>query len=354
MAIQAFISCRFPADEDVKTICEMLQPEVSPYVSQDVKLGSLPHRLRERISSADCLLAILTEKGSSSFVQNEVGIAFALNKPIFAIYEESVDVAGIQPYLSTFIKYKKDQLTSIARDIASLKVTAATEISSREIAGAPEELLESLNKNGVQGIYSDRATAFRVFNRVWQREQSIRIVGSTIEGFKRGIGIEAREILLPKLIRDKEATIHILLTHASFGKLREGPEGEQEGYITNQIETTTRTLEEIRKEKLVGERLKWRYFKGAPTCFMIMAGNFMLLNPYLYMQAAYFNFSMIVKDTNSPFDIYNHYRQYHFQKAWDSTMLTSEEPGFDSARSATWPQRITPKKHDARTSAKGE
>ncbi|MBI5206961.1 MAG: hypothetical protein HY934_04130 [Candidatus Firestonebacteria bacterium] len=335
MAIQAFISCRFPPNETIKNICEMLQPEISPYVSQDVKLGNLPQRLKEKIGTADCLLAVLTEQGSSAFIQNEVGIAFALNKPIFAIYEETVDVSGIQPYLSTFIKYKKDKLSDIAKDIHSLKVTASTEISSREIAGAPEEILGNLSKNGVQGIYSDRATAFRVFNRIWQREQNIRIVGSTIEGFKRGIGIEARELILPKVSQNKESTVHILLTHASFAKLREGPEKEQPGYITRQIKTTTQMLQEIKKDKNVGERLKWKYFKGAPTCFMILAGNFMLLNPYLYMQAAYFNFTMIVKDTNSPFDIYNHYSQYHFQKAWDDPELSTEEAGFDLLQNET-------------------
>lgn len=328
MVIKAFISCRFPVDETVTNICEMLQPEVSPYVSQDVKLGSLPQRLKDKISSADCLLAILTERGNSAFVQNEVGIAFALNKPIFAIYEESVDVAGIQPYLSTFIKYNKDDVARIAKDIHSLKIAASAEIASREIAGAPEELLENLQKNGVQGIYPDRATAFRVFLRVWEREHNIRIVGSSIEGFKRGIGIEARELIVPKIEGDPESTVYVLLTHASFAKYREGPEREPDGYIVSQIRATTNILQDIKKRSKAQDRLKWRFFKGAPTCFMIMAGDFMLLNPYLYMQPAYFNFSMIVKNTKSPFDIYNHYKEYHFERAWDDLDLSTEDAGF--------------------------
>lgn len=329
MSNKAFISCRFPPDETVKNICEMLQPEISTYISQDVKSGNLPTRIKEKIAASDCLVAILTEQGNSAFVQNEVGIAFALNKPIFAIYEETVDVGGIQPYLSTFIKYKRDKIGDLAKDLHSLKVAASTEISSREIAGAPDEILQNLQKNGVQGIYSDRAAAFRVFDPIWHREQNIRIVGSTIEGFKRGIGIEARELILPKLLKNKESTIHILLTHASFAKLREGPEQEQDGYITNQIKSTTEMLQEIKSNQQVGDRLKWKYFKGAPTCFMILAGEFMLLNPYLYMQAAYFNFSMIVKDTTSHFDIYNHYKKYHFQKAWDDPNLSTDEAGLN-------------------------
>jgi len=305
----------------------MLKPEITPYLSEDVKLGSLPHRLKEKISAADCLVAILTDEGNSAFIQNEVGIAFALNRPIFAIYEEGVDVGGIQPYLSTFIKYSSSDVAAIARELVSLKLTAASEIASREIAGAPEELLENLLKNGVQGIYPDRATAFRVFTRVWEREHQLSIVGSTIEGFKRGIGIEARELIMPKLERDKQSRVRILLTHASVAGQRESPEREPSGYIVLQVRGTTGMLQEIKQKTKSEDRLQWRYFKGAPTCFMIMAGSFMLLNPYLYMQPAYFNFSMIVKDTQSPFDIYNHYKEYHFQRAWDSAELTTEDPG---------------------------
>lgn len=328
MTVNAFISCRFPIDKDVEKICSMLEPDIVPYISTDVKIGSLPHRLREKIGIADCLIAILTEAGSSAFIQNEVGIAFALNKPIFAIYEQSVDVSGIQPYLSTFIKYDGKDLAASAKQISSLKITAITAIASREISGGPEELLEYLTQSGIQGIYPDRATAFRVFMPIWDREGSIRIVGSTIEGFKRGVGIDASELIQSKLEKNPSATIFIILTHASFARYREQPEGEPEGYITGQVRRTTEMLQHVAKNTQSGERLKWKFFKGAPTCFMIMAGNFMLLNPYLYMQSAHFNFSMIIKNTNSPFDIFNHYKTYHFQRAWDAQELCTDDPGF--------------------------
>jgi hypothetical protein len=327
MAIQAFISCRFPVDDAVKHICTLLQPDISPYVSRDVKFGSLPHKLRERIVAADCLIAILSEQGSSALIQNELGIAFALHKPIFAVYEENVDVSGIQPYLSTFIKYKKDSLVNIAEDLVSLKTAILTELAAREIVGSQDELLDSLSKNGVQGIYPDRSTAFRVFSKVWERERDIKIVGSTIEGFKRAIGIDARDFLVSKLETTQNSSIKIVLTHGSFVKYREVQESEIDGYILLQVKATKEMLDQVRETTKSGDRLQWRFFKGAPTCFMIIAGSFMLLNPYLYMQPAYFNFSMIVKDTNSPFDIYNHYRQYHFQRAWENTNLSVDDAG---------------------------
>lgn len=329
MPTQAFISCRLPADDTVENICTMLQPDIVPYISRDVKFGILPNRIRERIAASDCLIIVITETGSSAFVQNEVGIAYALNKPIFAIYKRGMNVGGIQPYLSTFIEFGSEDVTAIAAEIVSLKSAIVNEISSREVGGSVEEILENLARNGIQGIYPDRSTAFRVFEPLWDRERHINIVGSSIEGFKRGIGIEARELLMGKLEKDSDTTMRILLTHSSVAKYREAQERELDGYIVAQIKATTKMLEEVRERTNTGERLTWKFFRGAPTCFMIMAGNFMLLNPYLYMQPAYFNFSMIVSDTKSPFDIYNHYRQYHFQRAWDDPGLSSSDSGLD-------------------------
>lgn len=329
MPVQAFISCRFPPDSTVDTLCKMLQPEIVPYIAKDVKEGSLPHRLREKIAAADCLIAILTGTGSSEFIQNEVGIAFALHKPIFAIYETSVDVKGIQPYLSTFIKFAASNVVEITAEVVSLKEAILTAITSREIGGSSEEMIENLAHNGVLGIYPDRSTAFRAFITPWGREQDVRIVGSSIEGFKRGIGFEAQELLINKLRDGSNASIRILLTHASFARYRESQENELDGYILAQIRATSTMLRNVQAETQAGDRLQWRFFKGAPTCFMIAAGSFMLLNPYLYMQPAYFNFSLVVKNTKSPFDIYNHYMLYHFQRAWDHPELTTSDNGLD-------------------------
>lgn len=321
-AIHAFISCRLPLSDTVEKICHMLRPDIETYVSKDVKFGNLPWKIKEKISNSDCLIAILTEQGSSAFVQNEVGMAFALGKPVFAIYAEECDVSGIQPYLSTFIRYNGNDVASITEDILSLKTAIGTEIAAREFGGSSEELLESLHQNGVQGIYPDRSTAFRKFSPIWEREPHVRIVGSSIEGFKRGIGIDARELLLEKLEVNPQATLQILLTHPSFARYREAQEGEMKDYIVTQITSANRTLEELRSQTKDEGRIQWKFFKGAPTCFLIIAGDFMLLNPYLYMQAAYFNFTMIVNRTTSRFDIYKHYSEYHFQRAWDHAELS--------------------------------
>ena len=179
------------------------------------------------------------------------------------------------------------------------------------------EWLENIEANGLVNIYQDRAEGFRDFYPIWCNEPNLRIVGSSIEGFRRGIGVDARSLLLPKLQNDSQ--IKIILTHSDFAQSRECQEGEHEGYINEQIEATTKLLYELKNNANSEDQLQWKYFKGAPTCFMIIAGDYMLLNPYLYMQPAYFNFSMIVKKTNkSIFDIYSRYELNHFTRAWDN------------------------------------
>ncbi len=81
------------------------------------------------------------------------------------------------------------------------------------------------------------STAFRVFESSWDRERHINIAGSSIEGFKRGIGIEARELLMGKLEKDSDTTMRILLTHSSVAKYREAQERELDGYIVAQIKS---------------------------------------------------------------------------------------------------------------------
>jgi transcriptional regulator with XRE-family HTH domain len=203
-------------------------------------------------------------------------------------------------------------------------------LQARYFQISDKERLDNMNANGVISIHQDRAEAFRVFYPIWRVEPMIRIVGSSIEGFKRGIGIDAEGLLRPKLEEPepKKSRIQIILTHAEFAQYREKQEGEDDDYIVTQIRDTTRLLEELRASTNAGDRLQWKYFCGAPTCFMIIAGDYMLLNPYLYMQPGYFNFSIIVRKTaQSVFDIYSRYELYHFTKAWNNPKLCVDDSG---------------------------
>jgi hypothetical protein len=324
MRFKAFISCRLPVTEEVRAITEMLRDEVQPLISDAPKIGNLAYNLKQQIQEADCLIVVATEGEYSPFVQNELGMACALGKPITAICKDTVKVTGIQEYLTSWITFH--DIIDCAKQIPDLKRTLLTELSSRFlVAGGPDGLLDNLNQLGILGVYPDRASAFRQFLRFWNDENEVVIVGSTLEGFRKCLGVDPRKLLGHKLKNSPKSYIKILLTHSQFVSHRERQEDAREGSIKSELAESHRQLSSIRQNCNAGERLTWRYFKGSPTCFMVSAGDFMLLNPYLYMQPGIFNFSLIVRNTGSDFDIFNHYKEFHFESAWSHQELSTSD-----------------------------
>lgn len=314
MRYRAFISCRFPVDAKVRAIAEMLRDEITPVFSEAPKIGNLAFNLKQQIQDADCVIVIATDD-CSPFVQNEIGMAYALGKPTAAIKARAVKLDGIQQYLSTWLTFST--LADCARQISGLKQTLLNELSSRFlIPGGPDTLLSDLTRLGILGCYPDRASAFRQFLRFWDDETEIAIVGSTLEGFRKCLGVDPRKLLARKLRSNPRTTVRVLLTHPDFVTYRETQEAAPPGIIASELRQTDAELARIQRDCGAGNRLAWRFFRGAPTCFMIMAGDCMLLNPYLYMQAAIFNFSLVVRNTGSEYDIYNRYKEFHLDNAW--------------------------------------
>lgn len=213
----------------------------------------------------------------------------------------------------------------------------------------PEDRLKGLDEVGAMNLYRDRASALGAFLTVWNSARLIRIVGSTIEGFWRAVGIRAADLLRLKLEESNQVKIQIILTHATFAILREDQENVPHGYIIEQIRATEEFLQKLKGSTKEGQSLEWRYFKGTPTCFLVMADEYMLLNPYPYMNPGYFNFSLIVKKTERRlFDIYSRYEQYHFLEPWQNSKLCLESPGVDEAMKIVELIEKTPDKDESR------
>jgi hypothetical protein len=214
-------------------------------------------------------------------------------------------------------------LQDCSKQIPDLKKALIDQLSKYRLPGGPDKLLTDLGRLGILGLYPDRASGFRQFLRFWDIEDDIAIAGSTLEGFRKALGVDPRKLLEKKLRGSPKSRIRILLTHPSLISYREKQEEAKQGAIGAELAESQRQLVSIRQNCKAGDRLAWKFFRGAPTCFMISAGDYMLLNPYLYMQSAIFNFSLIVWNTGSDFDIYNRYDEYHFERAWANSKLSS-------------------------------
>jgi transcriptional regulator with XRE-family HTH domain len=266
--------------------------------------------------------------------QLELSVVTKIPQSTISRYTTAQNAADIKPehlsLIAQALSVSEAEITAGGQNSHTSTNNSVSLLQNGHFEISDAERLENMKRCGLLNVYPDRAEAFRYFQPIWDKEHHIRIVGSSIEGFKRGTGIDAEELLRPKLQESSHGDTHIqiMLTHADFATYREDQEQEQHGYIAKQIKATSDLLKRLKAEKSEGNTIEWKYFRGAPTCFMIIAGDYMLLNPYLYMQPGYFNFSVIVEKTKkSIFDIYRRFELYHFVKAWENKKLCVEDSG---------------------------
>ncbi|MEK7153373.1 MAG: toll/interleukin-1 receptor domain-containing protein, partial [Patescibacteria group bacterium] len=102
MAYSIFLSHSMtPEDEPlVRTIADQLASlSINCYIAErDPKYGQpLAHKVENALRTSDCLVAVLTKGGAqSSYVNQEIGLAVGLNKPIIPIVEKEVDLRGLR------------------------------------------------------------------------------------------------------------------------------------------------------------------------------------------------------------------------------------------------------------------
>jgi hypothetical protein len=158
---------------------------------------------------------------------------------------------------------------------ASQMVGITTAYENREVA-----LLER-NSNGEDA---------NSFLRHMKDEPKLIVVGSSLLGLRMYIPRLAQYLRWRK---DKPSyETKFLLTHPCFSSLREDQEKRSQGQIRKEIQDTLRFLE---KDCALDLKKSLRFYKGTPTCFMIITSNAMLLNPYPYQTEAYKAFCLEVR-----------------------------------------------------------
>jgi len=104
---KAFLSCSF-AEED-KEIIEFFQKiikafNIEPEIYNYQEIGRVPDKVKEHIIKSDCLIAIATRRKKledsdywtcSDWIQHELALANAYNKPIAIFVEEGIKIEGL-------------------------------------------------------------------------------------------------------------------------------------------------------------------------------------------------------------------------------------------------------------------
>jgi hypothetical protein len=111
---------------------------IQPYVaSGDDQPGTpLWEKVKSNIKNSNCMLVVLTKSGSrSKWVQQEIGVADAMNIPVIPVVERGADCTG---YLEgrEVIEFEKDNLGS-AQDRVNLYLTRMKKkLDTQQLLGA--------------------------------------------------------------------------------------------------------------------------------------------------------------------------------------------------------------------------
>jgi len=246
-----------------------------------------------------------------------------------------IQLGMTQPELAALLEVKRQTIASweqgaTAPDVPrlyALKHHAAKEgvsVSLGELLGEAanrrdsplgyvRDLLRDVDDMGVRGIFHNRSTALDAFRPALEREvDAITIVSSSFTGVVRVATAQVSQLL--KEAAQKVRQFRILMTEPShFSPLREAQEGRREGSIRSEI---SENVERLISDWGIDES-NIRFYKGAPTVFLLFTSDRMLVNPYTYQTEAYKTLTLEVAKTGNIDDIYSQYAENHFQRPWE-------------------------------------
>ncbi len=163
---------------------------------------------------------------------------------------------------------------------ASEKVGIVTAYENREKALASESKRRS---SGNKSYSPDRSFLWHLEN-----EKKLIVIGSSLLGLKMYVPCLS-EILAARVATGFENKF--MMTHPCFSGLRESQERRQKGQIKNEVENMTDILNGcgLNLDKSL------RFYRGTPTCFVIITSKAMLVNPYPYQIEAFKSFCLEVR-----------------------------------------------------------
>lgn len=275
-----------------------------------------------------------------SLVITSIGIALVvisrpINEPfwkdLFLGLGLALAPSGVVGFLADWLVFGKliDALHTSTSNLGDKTNSLEKEINSLRVS---TDFLKQSSELGLEMIYPDRAVALKEFASSMQTEAqrkdkdaNLIIVGSSIKGLMETIKST------PDIIKDalkNNCELQILLTHPAYSRYRENQEDRPTGAIEDEIFEGIRNLESCitvdypdPPDKKFSSVIK--LYKGTPTCFMIIAGSRMLINPYPYEEEAYKSFCLVVRKIDMETlrsdierTIYSQYRRAHYEKPW--------------------------------------
>jgi hypothetical protein len=144
---RAFVSCRFHRDDMV--IIRWFERKLrslglQPHTAMAPRSIPPPEKVLADITSSDVVVAIVT-KTPSPWIQNEIGMAYALGKPVVAFFEAGAYNKGLYPYVADYLEFSRRELESATDPTIHLINDVVRRLdahaSSSAVYGGPVRLL---------------------------------------------------------------------------------------------------------------------------------------------------------------------------------------------------------------------
>jgi DNA-binding XRE family transcriptional regulator len=239
------------------------------------------------------------------YTQEDLAKLLGVKRQTLSSWEQGVTT----PDVMTILKLKEVVASKGALDIAALMGEVKWDSGSTPLSFAIR-LLETVDRMGIRNAYGNRTDALTGFYPVLAEERnSITVVCSSFMGVMR---VAPQKVALLLKAKAKDVEWRILMTDPEFSRWREQQEDRKQGSIEQEIRESVSTLTKdwgIPEDSI-------RFYKGAPTVFMMFTPDRMLLNPYCYGTEAFKTFTIEVARTGNGEDIYSQYVLNHFQRSW--------------------------------------
>lgn len=207
------------------------------------------------------------------------------------------------------------------------------------------EALQCAEKYNFRAISDEREPVVRrVLDRALDDEtcREVIIIGSTLNGlFRQGIWFE--EFVRTAL--EKKKQLKLMFTHWDYVTYREKQEDRADGAIAEELK---QSLARFLTWGVPRESI--RLVRGAPTVFMVIAGNNMILNPYPFGRESVTSLTIWLMNPDPseprglPGTIWHEYYVNHYDIVWNPDryprrLNTVSEP-ISSPLPDDWEQRI--------------
>jgi len=289
------------------------------------------------------IICITPETINSPWTLFEAGaLAKALGEAVVCPYLIDLDVRDLQGPLSQFNAVTADKhgtmrlIRTINKSLPSDQVLPENILKvifdewwpklKNDIEARPPAqpggsvLFSSLDNLGLEYLFENRGPALEMMSKYLEaeivrkehgEEGTISIVGTSMRGFLVQVGKGFHAIDILKRAVKSKCELRIMLLHPEIADYRAEVEHRNPGDIQREIISSICQIKEIGVP-----RESIRYFRLGPSVFGIATSDRMLLNPYPSAKEAHHGFTIIVRKTEQPMDIYQQYKTYHFDDLW--------------------------------------